>query len=1127
MPVSLLGTQTVQNFPTEATSRTLSTHTVTAGTDTLLVLIQTRTYDSSFGPDTWDIKWNGVSLAVDHNAFDDLPKSAGRVGTLIAYLHAPASGNLSLTIDTPTMQRGLIVAAYNLDGNKVDGSPIGALAFQRSVASVQTSVSLSITAQATSADNAIFTALMIAQNTTTTSFEGTGYTDDFTGQFGNFPHGTIRRKLGAIGTVTAGATWAGSTTGFLGGMLFEVLAASEVIDDAVSETVTADASVSFVEPSTAKRTDLSFWQGRTAWTYLQVFEPVSAADDRSWIRIGTATEQMFAVRGRINNGQGSINVYRCSYSLSDGTVITDTDPSSQVAGPAVLAVVHEAGFGGRSYLQGLRQSNGYRSGQTLAGGLQLAGALEIGAHAGAAPAPTEGKLARVMIDAVPWSEAKVALISRAILEPGSVYGIGDEETAAEILAGAARSPVALPMSVSLAGAPSLTFEPEVADPDDSDWAVTAVSGPGHGMVEIAGARLIRYTPDPGYTGNDSFSYVVTGAGKSSTGRVAASMSRPSLVANPDSFQVTRDSSNFLYDPLANDVLSPGAIISAVSDPPNGTASIEPGGLKVRYTPTPGYTGSDSFQYTLTDAFQSRTATVSVTVSAPATQFANAANDSATTTKGNAVDIAVLANDTGSSGLQVISVTDPPNGVAAIVSGGSAIRYTPDAGFVGTDSFQYTAQLVGGTASDNATVSVSVTDTPSASAGWGSGPKSGFAYHLGGRMGNWPTFTNANQATALGRPNHPDIQDNWIDYAKMPTTTPEAWKWISGCDPAQNADDHTQIGGVFTVGQWNLAYSASRTQQICKFNVALNPPGLSTKLSPGEALGEKWRFWFDLAAGNYDVHFRRLGKRFAYKDATAGRQVGTDPSHFAPGRVLPRGANLVVLGWEVNDSQRWAYFGHRSPSTASAASPHPINTYCYTKVGDGLARIINAWNAGYESYAGKRCPYLFGTRPTSRCQAGKRYRDVLWTWPDASLCKWVGQSAHHSEQACTPSNPNGIWFDVPGATAGTWSREGLNSIGELATRHGWKVYLDETAQHFAGPFAQYSNARADLFWRSIHNWFVANPSLAGGVSFYQGDSYTGANGSVCNTSLITNPDPGGPYSTYWAEAKAVWLDIYKA
>ena len=85
----------------------------------------------------------------------------------------------------------------------------------------------------------------------------------------------------------------------------------------------------------------------------------------------------------------------------------------------------------------------------------------------------------------------------------------------------------------------------------------------------------------------------------------------------------------------------------------------------------------------------------------------AQDDWATTTPGTSIPIDVLANDTDPDGdtLRIVSVTDPPGGTATLVRD-TAIRYTPDPGRTGTDTFKYTiSDGQGHTATAQVTVDV--------------------------------------------------------------------------------------------------------------------------------------------------------------------------------------------------------------------------------------------------------------------------------------------------------------------------------------------------------------------------------------------------------------------------------------
>ena len=166
--------------------------------------------------------------------------------------------------------------------------------------------------------------------------------------------------------------------------------------------------------------------------------------------------------------------------------------------------------------------------------------------------------------------------------------------------------------------------------------------------------------------------------------------------------------------VANDTDADGDTLSvtAVTTPSNGTTAIVSGSATtVTYTPNANYNGTDSFTYTVSDGNDTDTGTVNLTVTA-VNDPPVAVNDSASTDEDTAVDINVVSNDTDVEGdtLSVTQVTTPSNGAAAITPGGTTtVTYTPDTGFIGTDSFTYTVS--DGTDTDNGTVTITIGGPP--------------------------------------------------------------------------------------------------------------------------------------------------------------------------------------------------------------------------------------------------------------------------------------------------------------------------------------------------------------------------------------------------------------------------------
>ncbi|MFO1281081.1 MAG: Ig-like domain-containing protein [Burkholderiales bacterium] len=187
---------------------------------------------------------------------------------------------------------------------------------------------------------------------------------------------------------------------------------------------------------------------------------------------------------------------------------------------------------------------------------------------------------------------------------------------------------------------------------------------------------------------------------------------PQAVA--DVVSVPQNAAAVLVPVLANDVDPDGDALSIVSTTAAAHGSVAIAGTAVSYQPAAGYTGSDSFSYTVRDAGGlTSTATVSVTVTpGPSNNRAPIANADAYTVASDsaATPLAVLANDSDPDGdaLAIVSAGSPAHGSATIQGG--AIAYKPAAGYVGIDTFSYTISDGRGL-SASASVTVTVTGGP--------------------------------------------------------------------------------------------------------------------------------------------------------------------------------------------------------------------------------------------------------------------------------------------------------------------------------------------------------------------------------------------------------------------------------
>ena len=130
-------------------------------------------------------------------------------------------------------------------------------------------------------------------------------------------------------------------------------------------------------------------------------------------------------------------------------------------------------------------------------------------------------------------------------------------------------------------------------------------------------------------------------------------------------------------------------IIGIDAPGHGTIQVEPD-QKIRYTAEPGFSGTDSFTYTIGDGRGGAgAANVTITVVARNTPPVAAA-DLVSTPSGTSLIIDALANDNDPDGgaVSLAGMSLPGHGSLALTPEQRFV-YTPAAGFVGADSFTYT------------------------------------------------------------------------------------------------------------------------------------------------------------------------------------------------------------------------------------------------------------------------------------------------------------------------------------------------------------------------------------------------------------------------------------------------------
>ena len=235
------------------------------------------------------------------------------------------------------------------------------------------------------------------------------------------------------------------------------------------------------------------------------------------------------------------------------------------------------------------------------------------------------------------------------------------------------------------------------DPDgDPLTALPGFTTTAHGSVTFNG-QMATYTPQAGFVGEDGFLYGASDGIWGTKGFVVVTVTESANVAPVavDDTVTTREDHPVTIDVLSNDINPDGPLqVAQVGTPAHGTvtlpiaadSSLNP----ITYVPYAGFSGVDSFSYTITDGAATSTATVTVTVAPNVPPVG--VEDTATTRQNTPVAIDVVANDTDPSGDELFvgsyQVYSDWGGTVAMDPETGFLVYTPAAGFVGVDSFLY-------------------------------------------------------------------------------------------------------------------------------------------------------------------------------------------------------------------------------------------------------------------------------------------------------------------------------------------------------------------------------------------------------------------------------------------------------
>jgi len=142
------------------------------------------------------------------------------------------------------------------------------------------------------------------------------------------------------------------------------------------------------------------------------------------------------------------------------------------------------------------------------------------------------------------------------------------------------------------------------DPDNDLIVVSATTQPASGTVSSAGGLDVTYTPAPGFTGSDAFSYTISdGRGGFATATVIVTVAlAPNAppTAGPDA-ATTAFNTPVTVQVLLNDSDPNGdpiAVVAVDATNPAGTLAFTP--TSVTFTPNAGFSGTTTFVYVVAD-----------------------------------------------------------------------------------------------------------------------------------------------------------------------------------------------------------------------------------------------------------------------------------------------------------------------------------------------------------------------------------------------------------------------------------------------------------------------------------------------------------------------------------------------
>lgn len=273
-------------------------------------------------------------------------------------------------------------------------------------------------------------------------------------------------------------------------------------------------------------------------------------------------------------------------------------------------------------------------------------------------------------------------------------GISNTATVAIVVLGS--SPIANNLAVSINTNSSNNLITPIVSGSVS--ALSIVGGASHGTVNINGLNLV-YTPNPGFQGDDTVSYIASGpGGNSSPASISIKVLGPLPTATNSTIRVVANTtSNTLIPDISKEVAS----LTLRQLPSHGIASVS--GLNIIYTPERNFVGTDSITFIGTSVTgNTEPAIITIEVSPTAPEVAGLSATVFADSRSNVLKPLISGN------ANALVIAEAPKKGTATISG-LTVLYTPNPGFFGADQIQVMASGAGGNSSI-ATLTITVSPT---------------------------------------------------------------------------------------------------------------------------------------------------------------------------------------------------------------------------------------------------------------------------------------------------------------------------------------------------------------------------------------------------------------------------------